>query len=67
MTHFDYSVRKNERLTGPRTDIAFGISKYFSGHDLKIQADVNYITEKSSVNALAQNSVLVRVQTDFTF
>lgn len=58
---------KIERLTGPRTDIVFGISKYFSGHDLKIQADVNYITEKSSVNALAQNSVLVRVQTDFTF
>jgi hypothetical protein len=58
---------KIERLTGPRTDIAFGISKYFSGHDLKIQTDVNYITEKSSVNALAQNSILVRVQTDFTF
>jgi hypothetical protein len=47
--------------------MAFGISKYFSGHDLKIQADVNYITENSSVNALAQNSVLVRVQIDFTF
>lgn len=58
---------KIERLTDPRTDIAFGISKYFSDHDLKIQADVNYITEKSSVNVLAQNLVLVRVQTDFTF
>ena len=58
---------KIERLIGPRTDIAFGVSKYFSGHDLKIQADVNYITEKTSVNALTQKSVLVRVQTDFIF
>jgi len=55
------------RLAGPRTDLAFGISKYFSGHDLKIQADVNYITEQSSINAIEQHSVLVRVQTDFTF
>jgi len=58
---------KIERLTGPRTDIAFGISKYFSSHDLKIQADVNYITEQSSVNASKQYSVLVRLHTDFTF
>ncbi|MEY3689055.1 MAG: hypothetical protein RIT37_617 [Bacteroidota bacterium] len=58
---------KIERLAGPRTDLVFGISKYFSGHDLKIQADVNYITEQSSVNASEQHSVLVRLQTDFTF
>jgi len=54
-------------MTGPQKNIAFGISYYFSGHDLKIQADVNSITKISSVNALAHNSVLVRFQTDFTF
>lgn len=58
---------KIDHLTGPRTDIAFGISKYFSGHDLKIQADVNYITEQTSINAVEQHTMLVRVQTDFTF
>ena len=36
---------KNECLTGPRTDIAFVNSTNCSGHDLKIQADVNYITK----------------------
>ncbi len=56
-----------KRMTGPQKNIAFGISYYFSGHDLKIQADVNSITKISSVNALAHNSVLVRFQTDFTF
>ena len=58
---------KIQLLTGPRTDMVFGISKYFHGHDLKLQADVNYITEQSSINAIEQQSVLVRVQTDFTF
>jgi hypothetical protein len=47
--------------------MVFGISKYFSVHDLKIQADVNYITEQTSVNAIEKHSVLVHVQTDFTF
>jgi hypothetical protein len=58
---------KIDHLTGKRKDYVFGISRYFHGHDLKLQADINYITEQipNSVNEV--KSVLVRIQTDFTF
>ena len=56
-----------EKLIGPRTDMVFGISKYFKGHDSKLQGDISYITEQSPISANKVNSVLVRVQTDFTF
>lgn len=58
---------KIDHLTGARKDYVFGISKFFHGHDLKIQADVNYINEQIPLTSNETNSVLVRVQTDFTF
>ncbi|MFM7156854.1 MAG: porin [Bacteroidota bacterium] len=58
---------KIDHLTGPRKDYVFGLSKYLHGHDLKIQADINYINEQIPSTSTELKYVLVRVQTDFTF
>ena len=56
-----------ESLIGPRTDWTFVVGHYFKGHDLKIQGDISYISEQSSKVSNIKNSILTRIQTDFTF
>jgi hypothetical protein len=54
-------------LAPERTDYTLGLSHYFKGHDLKLQGDISYITEQANAAAPQIHSILIRLQTDFTF
>ena len=54
------NAKQIQTVFGDQQEITFGISKYISGHDLKIQSDISYQTFPGQVKEL----LIFRIQTE---
>ena len=54
-------AESNQNVFGDIKEYTFGVSRYVSGHDLKIQSDISYQT----LPGQSQEYLIFRLQTEF--
>ena len=55
-------IKPDEEVASPETQYTFGISKFVSGHKLKVQTDITYRSIE-----LSEDDLIYRLQMDFHF